>query len=115
MLGEGIVITVECQWRLLKDDRLLVTREDDGQQFGLPTPVEGAECVNARLAGRVLERVDLRECICDLTLCFSGGFALELLVCSSGYEAWRVGYPGGCIVASGRGGLLVHGAAPPQA
>jgi hypothetical protein len=108
-----IEIVAESLWRLLKNDRLVRTSEDDGHQFGLPVPVDAAAEVNAALASRTLESTDLRESTGDLTLRFSGGHVLEFVTDSAGYEAWRAVYPGGCIVATGSGGLSVHGATPP--
>lgn len=110
-----IEIVVESLWRLLKDDRLTWMSEDDGHQFGLPAPVNAAAEVNTALAGRTLERADLREGTSDLTLRFSGGDVLEFVTDSAGYEAWRAYYPGGCIVAAGSNPLTVVGAPPPAA
>lgn len=111
---DGVVITVECLWRLLKDDRLVVTSEDDGHEFGRPAPVNAATEVCTALADRSLERADLRESTGDLTLRFSGGYALEFVTSSVGYEAWRADYPGGSIVATGCGPLSVHGTSTPS-
>lgn len=112
---DGVVINVECLWRLLKNDRLVRTSEDDGHQFGLPAPVDAAAEVNAALASRTLESTDPREGTGDLTLRFSGGHVLEFVTDSAGYEAWRAVYPGGCIVAAGSNPLTALGAPPPSA
>ncbi|MBX3315379.1 MAG: hypothetical protein KF902_00795 [Phycisphaeraceae bacterium] len=114
-LDGDVEIVVESLWRLLKDDQLVATSEDDGHQFGLPAPMNAAAEVNTALAGRTLEHADSREGTGDLTLRFSGGYVLEFLTSSAGYEAWRAAYPGGCIVAAGSNPLTANGAPPPSA
>lgn len=109
-----VEIVVWSLWRLLQRDRLIRTSEDDEHQFGLPAPVNAAAEVNAALADRTLERADVREGTGDLTLRFSGGFVLEFVTTSAGYESWKAAYPGGCIVAAGGASLTAHGSPPPS-
>src|SRR5271166_2325021 len=83
-------VVVACLWRLVESGRIRFTSEDNGQQFGLPAPVDAATEVNRRLAGGVVEAVELRPGLLDLELRFSTGYALQILPDSSGYEAWNV-------------------------
>jgi hypothetical protein len=53
-------LVVECLWRLVEAGRIRFTSKDDGQQFGLPAPVDAAAEVNARLAGATVEGVEMR-------------------------------------------------------
>ena len=61
-------IVIDCLWRLVESGRIRFTSQDDGQQFGLPTPVDAAAEVNHRLAGASVEAVELRDGILDLDL-----------------------------------------------
>ncbi len=57
-----------CLWRLVEAGRIRFTSEDDGQQFGLPAPVDAASEVNGRLVGAAVEAVQLRKGLLDLEL-----------------------------------------------
>lgn len=102
-------IVVECLWRLLESGRIRFTSEDDGQQFGLPVPVDAAAEVNERLARATVVGVDLREGLLDLELRFSTGHALQIVPDSSGYEAWKVSSVNAQFIAVGGGELVIFG------
>lgn len=102
-------LTVECLWRLLKDGRIRLTSEDDGQQFGLPAPVVGAEETGRYLVGGSIESVDLRAGTLDLDLRFDTGHVLQVLPDSAGYEAWKVTDLGREFIAVGGGELAIFG------
>ena len=104
-------IVVECLWRLVESDRILITSEDDGQKFGLPEPVEAATEVNRRLTGAAVDAIELRSGLLDLELRFSTGHSLQILPDSSGYEAWNVCCRNRLFIAVGGGELAVFGGA----
>ena len=80
---------VECNWRLTDQERILVTNEDNGQVFGLPSPVNASEGVAHAVGnGRVTE-IELRGVAMDLLVRFENGTTLEILPNSSGYENWH--------------------------
>ena len=106
-------LSVECLWRLLENGRVAVTGKDDGQQFGLPAPVDVAAEVNRRLGGAVVERVELREGTLDLELRFGGGRVLQLIPDSAGYEAWTAYDRSKRYLARGGGELAIL-APPPE-
>jgi hypothetical protein len=58
---KNITLTVDCLWRLIEDGRIRLTSQDEGQQFGLPAPVNAAEEINCRLAQTLITAVELRE------------------------------------------------------
>ena len=98
---------VGCLWRLVESGRIRVTSDDDGQQFGLSEPVDAAAEVNSRLAGAVVEGVELRQGVLDLVLRFSSGHLLEIIPTSSGYEAWDVRCGSRQFIAIGGGELAI--------
>lgn len=108
-LGDGASIAVACHWRLISTDGIALTDEDDGQQFGLPTPVDAEAQANALLAGATVSIVAVDRLTSDLSLRFSNDLRLDLLNNSSGYEGWQGGFAHGesrsSIVALGGGGL----------
>lgn len=98
-------LTVECLWRLLKDGRIALTNEDDGQRFGRNEPIDAVAEINRCLATAAVDSVTLREGTLDLQLQFSGGYVLEVLPSSSGYEAWNAGDGTKRFIALGGGGM----------
>jgi hypothetical protein len=104
-------LVIECLWRLVESGRIRCTSEDDGQQFGLPAPVDAAAEVNGRLAGTVVEGVELRQGLLDLELRFSTRHALQIIPDSSGYEAWSVCKGNRQFIAVGGGELAILGGA----
>lgn len=107
VLDRDAKIVIECLWRLVQSDRIQVTSEDDGQQFGLPAPLDAAAEVNARIAEAVIEAVEVRQGLLDLTLHFSTGHSLQIVPDSSGYEAWNVSNESRQFVAVGGGELAL--------
>ena len=102
-------LVVACLWRLVESGRIRITSADDGQQFGLPAPVDAAAEVNGSLAGAEVEGVELRQGLLDLELRFSTGHAIQIIPDSSGYEAWNVSGRNGQVIAVGGGELAVFG------
>src|SRR6516225_8014763 len=94
-------LVVACLWRLVESGRIRFTSEDDGQQFGLPAPVDAVAEVNRRLAGAAVEAVELREGLLDLELRFSTGHSIQVIPDSSGYEAWQASNGDRQIIAVG--------------
>ncbi|MEM7316355.1 MAG: DUF6188 family protein, partial [Planctomycetota bacterium] len=81
-------LVVECLWRLVEGKRIRLTSLDDGQQLGLPTPVDAEHEINSRLVNASVVTVTLRDTL-DLQLTFDTGHILEIIPDSSGYEAWN--------------------------
>ncbi len=106
---EDASLVIACLWRLVEAGRIRSTSEDDGQQFGLPAPVDAAREINGRLLGAAVEAVELRKGLLDLELRFSTGHLLQVIPDSSGYEAWNVCNGNRQFIAVGGGELTVFG------
>lgn len=108
-LGNDTGIAVGCHWRLISAVGIALTDEDDGQQFGLPKPVDAETQANALLAGATVSVATVDRLTADLRLRFSNGLRLDLLNNSSGYEGWQGNFAHGgkgtSIIAMGGGGL----------
>jgi hypothetical protein len=100
-------LVVACLWRLVESGRIRFTSEDDGQQFGLPAPVDATAEVSRRLSGAAVEAVELRTGLLDLELRFSTGHSLQIILTSSGYEAWTACSGNRQFIAVGGGDLAV--------
>lgn len=99
-------ITAMCPWRLVNQDRIVLTSEDEGQRFGLPAPIDAAKEAQGLLSSLLVERVSLDEKTADLIIEFAGPMQLQFWNNSSGYEGWQanVTTSGGHSVVIGLGG-----------
>ncbi len=82
--GPGVSLATESPWRFIEQGRIVVSSEDHGQQFGLPTPVDVALELKSRAAGRAVEAASVASGSGDLTIQFPGPAYLQLLQLSSG-------------------------------
>jgi hypothetical protein len=87
--GDAGTVVASCPWRILADGRIAHADEDDGQQFGLPKPVDGVERAMGILSGRKIVSVEVSPISGDLKIHFAGDRTLEFFNNSSGYEAWQ--------------------------
>jgi hypothetical protein len=90
--GDSDGITVTAPWRIIQGGRIAHAREDDGQRFGLPQPVDGEARANGLLEGRWVEYIELDRVTADLRLHFDGQTRIDIFNDSSGYEGWQAGF-----------------------
>ena len=105
MFGDDISRATESAWRLISEERIIVTSEDHGHQFGLPEPVDAAERVLSCIAGCTVEGTTICGSSGDLTIAFSGKAQLQLLQMSCGYESWRLNIHGSVTWCTGGGDI----------
>jgi hypothetical protein len=101
--GNGVVLSTQSQWRLLSQNAILLTSKDDGQQYGLPEPVDAVARIRELLESRVVSEVEVDQASADFTVYFDNGTVLQIVNLSSGYEAWTLNSEGDFIVV-GRNG-----------
>lgn len=107
--SSGTSISVECLWRISDSQAIILTSEDHRQLFGLPAPVEAASHAMELLAQCTVTEFSLRPETLDLSIKFSGGQRLEILVTSAGYESWQIVSPKRKhIIAQGGGQLCIY-------
>ncbi len=87
--GDGCVLTTDTLWRVVEAGRLVLTSEDDGQQFGLPAPVDAEERCAALLVGRLARSVSVDPWTADVTIQFDREARLDIISSSAGYENWQ--------------------------
>jgi Family of unknown function (DUF6188) len=112
VFDNDVSLVIACLWRLVEDGRIRFTSDDDGQQFGLPAPVDVAAEVDRRLAMASVAAVELRQGILDLEIHFSTGHVLHVIPNSSGYEAWNLCSGSRQYIAVGGGELTNFGSQP---
>ena len=86
----GSSLMFQSVWRLVSDAAIEVTSEDDGQQFGLKTPIDAAAKLKAKIGDKRVSDVRIDGVTSDLTLHFGQHLRLEVVSTSSGYEAWSL-------------------------
>jgi len=107
--GGGISLPVP--WRIVADGRIAFANEDDGQWFGLPTPVDGELKANGLVKGRSITKLIIDLQTADLSLQFGSNVRLDAFNNSCGYEGWDISLPqdaGGMeVIALGGGDLEI--------
>lgn len=104
--GSSDHIAVECLWRIVRDSRIVLTNQDHGHLFGLPTRVDAAKNAMDVFSGACVTNAQLREATADILLTFGTALCLEIIPDSSGYESWQIYAPlGRCYIAQGGGQL----------
>lgn len=106
---EPLVVLTEAHWRLIASEGIVVSSEDDGQQFGLPQPVNAAEQVRQAVGSSKVSQAIVNAQTGDLRIEFANGRWLEILQMSSGYEAWRAHTAMGEAICMGGGQLVFIG------
>lgn len=105
VLDDGSKIATESVWRVIATKGIVVTSEDHGHQFGLPTPVDAVERVKGAAGDHRVVRFEVREGTGDLTIRFGNEVAIEFLNLSCGYEGWRTEHGGEEVVCLGGDGF----------
>jgi hypothetical protein len=105
--GPGVFLRVAAPWRIVGNGRIELGHEDDGQQFGLPRPVDGAATAMALLRGRPVKTFSIDAISADASIDFGEGYLLEIFNASSGYEGWTLSDTGGRQIIAQGGGSLV--------
>ncbi|MGO4741077.1 hypothetical protein AB4099_31445 [Bosea sp. 2KB_26] len=92
-LAGGGVISLPIPWRIVANGRIAFAGGDDGQQFGLPAPVDGEALVNGILDKKVIVGVAVDRETADLSIRFEDAVRLDAFNYSAGYEGWQVNLP----------------------
>jgi hypothetical protein len=86
----GSSLMFQSVWRLVSDAAIEVTSEDEGQQFGLKTPIDAVAQLKAKIGDKCVSDVRIDGVTSDLTLYFGQDLRFEVVSTSSGYEAWSL-------------------------
>lgn len=108
LFDNNIVIDSDDFWRILKNDRILYTSFDEGQQFGLPDPLNLGEKLKEELTGKKLIELDVSETTGDLTLYLSDNIMLQVFITSCGYESYLFSIDGKRYIGGGAGDISYY-------
>ena len=103
--GGRTTLDVRCPWRIREKGRIALGNADDGQQFGLPSPVDARQEALRLLSDKIV-RVTIRENTADLVLELERGTSLDVFNSSSGYEGWECCSKNGLLLVAQGGGEL---------
>ena len=101
--GNDVFLSTQSGWRVLCREAILLTSEDDGQQYGLPKPVDAEASARQLLENRVVAKVAVDQASADFTIHFDNGSVFQIVNLSSGYEAWTLTSEGDFMIV-GRNG-----------
>jgi hypothetical protein len=101
--GTGVAFSTQSQWRLLSQNVILLASKDDGQQYGLPEPVDAVARIRELLESRVVSKVEVDQASADFNIYFDKEIVLLIVNLSSGYEAWTLDSEGDFLMV-GRNG-----------
>ena len=87
--GRTTFVGVECDWRIVADDRVALARGDHQQMFGREEPLDAVREAELLLKGRRVTAASLSE-VGDLSLAFEGGARLQTFTASSGHESCTI-------------------------
>jgi len=105
--ADDIAIATESPWRFMNAEAIVVTSEDHGHPFGLPTPVDAAERVLSGAAEQTVIAASIGRATGDLSIEFGHRLRLQLLQMSCAYESWRLHIRGSETICTG-GGAIVY-------
>lgn len=91
-LSEGVGLAVSAPWRIVSGGRIAFASEDDGQMFGLNSPVDGETEARKLLGSKAITAVTLDRETADLTVHFDAGTRIDVFNNSTGYEGWQADY-----------------------
>jgi hypothetical protein len=91
-LSGGVGLGVSAPWRIGSDGRIAFASEDDGQMFGLTSPLDGEAEARKLLGSKVIAAAKLDRETADLKLHFDASTRVDVFNNSRGYEGWQARY-----------------------
>lgn len=100
------VLQITAPWRIVSETDIVLGRDDDGQLFGLNTPVDAKERIARAVAGKEVTHMTVSK-FGDLDVRFASSVSLQVFNDSCGYEGWQLFGPGEKWVVAQGGGRVV--------
>jgi hypothetical protein len=105
---EAAGLNVQCPWRIVSNDGVVLGGSDHEQKFGLPQPVDVTVEALRVLSGKTVESARIDEKTADLCITFAGDIRIDVFNDSSGYEGWTFADQRGTwLVAQGGGQMAI--------
>jgi hypothetical protein len=90
-------------WRILKNSKIILVSTDNGQQFGLPEPLDLVSEITKELTGKTLKRIIADKDTADLELEITDEIKIEIYTSSSGYENYYLAINNKTFIGMGGG------------
>lgn len=100
------VLQITAPWRIVSETNIVHGCEDEGQLFGLSTPVDAKERIARAVAGTDVTHITVNQ-FGDLDVRFASSVSLQVFNDSSGYEGWQLFGPGERWVVAQGGGRVI--------
>jgi hypothetical protein len=104
----GAHLNVECPWRVVSAEGILLGSCDHEHKFGLPQPLDAVAAAIELLGLKRVENLSLATKTADLEIAFEGNMFLNIFNRSSGWEGWNLTSGSGTqIIALGGGDIAI--------
>jgi hypothetical protein len=94
-------------WGILKGKKIERVSLDNGQQFGLPKPINLENEVNELLKDKKLEAIIIKKDTSDLKLILTENLEIEIFISSSGYETYDFSFDSKRYIGQGSGDIAI--------
>ena len=91
-MEDGAGVAVSAPWRIVTEGRIEFASRDDGQWFGLASPLDGEAKAHNLLCEKSITSAKVDRQTADLSLYFDPATRIDVFNHSSGYEAWLATY-----------------------
>jgi hypothetical protein len=100
-------IATEDTWRLINAGQVVVTSEDHGHRFGLPSPIDAAHKAMLEVSEDAIQQFEVDVRTGDLSLYIRKEKILQFLQLSCGYESWHAASVTHEVICTGGGSLFI--------
>jgi hypothetical protein len=94
-------------WRILENKKIKFVSLDNGQQFGLPKPIDLVTEANELMKNKKLTVINIKPDTSDLQLILSDNFEIEIFITSSGYETYSFSFDSKTYIGQGSGEIAI--------
>ncbi len=108
VFADRIYFNIQTIWRLFDNKKIKRVSLDNGQQFGLPQPIDLAPEINEYLIGKKILEIKVKQDTGDLILTLTDNLQIEILITSSGYESYNFTIDNKNYIGLGSGDIAIY-------
>jgi hypothetical protein len=102
---EKISVSFSGFWRLYKNNKIVLVSTDNGQQYGLPEPIDLVSEITKALTGKTLQQIKADKDTADLELKITEEIKIIFYTSSTGYENYYLAIDNKTYIGMGGGGV----------
>ena len=106
--SDNINFIAQTIWRVLKNKKIQWVSLDNGQQFGLPNPINLIDKLTSELKGKHLLEIIVKPNTADLLLNLTDNLQIEIFISSSGYESYNFSINKKNYIGMGSGEIAIY-------